>query len=123
MNKKQLDKIQGCILSCYIASFYVNEVLAYKLPEVRHKLRKSLNDSVKEMQVIERKYFDSIDEDEHGEKMNMMLTDNAIAFFDLLMKFDYSDYIQLQQVISAWEKKPKQIEGLSKKILKDEKQI
>ncbi len=119
MNNKKLDKIQGAILSSYIASFYINEVLAYKIPEVRHKAKKSLKDSVKELQRIEQNYFDVIEKDEHGEKMNMMLTDNAMTFLDLLMKFSYSDFVQLQQVVSAWQLKPKQIEGLTKKILKE----
>lgn len=116
LSSKQLDAIQGMILSGFIANHYANEVLTLKVPMVKHKLKKSLNDSVKQLDVIEKNYFDKIEE-EGGEDLQDKITANTMDFMKLLLSLEYSDFVQFQQILQAYKLDPKRIEAVTQDIL------
>jgi hypothetical protein len=119
MTTKQLDTIQGAILSSFVAQHYISEVLKLKLPFVKHQLKKSLKDAYKGLEVIEHQYFDSIDDIDESE-LNHKLTSNTMDFLEMLTKDSYSDFIQFQQMYQAFKIDKEKMEKISHEILTNE---
>lgn len=116
LNSKQIDAIQGTIISSFIANHYINEVLSFKMPMVKHGLKKSLNDSVKQLDVIESNYFDKIEE-AGGEDLHDKITANTMDFLKLLLSLEYSDFVQFQQILQAYKIDRERIELVTQDIL------
>jgi len=115
--KFELENLTGAILSNYIALYY-NEKLKYTR-FYKQELKRKLNISNKELLIHEEREFDLIlDADE---SVTHNVSGKLISFMDLIIRDGFDSHLILSNVITAFNRDPKRLEGIVNKILKDEK--
>jgi hypothetical protein len=110
---KMLEAITGSVISSYVNLHYLESLKRYGL--VKHKTKNLLNNTIKELQKLEQKEFEQI----YGadEKNVHMISSNLIEFFDVVMKDGFTSQMLLQNMVIAYKKDPKSIEGIINKVL------
>jgi hypothetical protein len=115
MRQKDIHQATGAILSSFIALHYLEQVS--HLPIFKHSLKRSLNNSIKELQKVEKQYFDKVGEIDSNEIADK-LSANQMAFISMLLKGKiYHEFTTIQEIVMAYELEPKAIKGISDKIL------
>ena len=115
MTDKDIQQVTGSILMCFIANHYLEEVK--HLPIFKHSLKRSVNNTIKELQVVENKYFDKIDEID-DKQLADKLSANLISFLQVLLKGRlFHDFTTIQEILMAYELEPKKIKDTSDSIL------
>ncbi len=111
LNERDYSNMAMLIVSSFITDFFNDEVkhtLLYKrkLKSVMKMLRSELQSAVK--------LYDNLDMVEQ----NKELTDKIMLIMPLLMKSKTPfDFITKTEILAAWEKDPKRLEGIATKIL------
>lgn len=117
MNDKTLMNLSGAILECFLASFYLNEVKHTKV--FKQSLKLALNNAQKELLLVEKNYFNGIDEIDEGQ-MSDKLVANKMAFIDYLVnRYSYDDFSFIQEILLAYDKNPKEMKKFSDEIIID----
>ena len=119
MNRKDIEKVQGAILSCFEANYFLNECKHTNV--FKNKAKLNLKRTLEDLLEIENRYFneiEKIDEDNLADK----LVSNKLEFFNfLLTKFDYSKFVKMQEISVAFELDEKRLTSISDKILLQKK--
>jgi hypothetical protein len=110
---KMLEAITGSVISSFVSLHYLENLKQYKW--YRHKTKNLLNNTIKELQKLEKKEFDKIYSAD--EKNVHMISNNLIEFFDVVMKDGFTSHMLLQNMVIAYKKDPKSIEGIINKVL------
>lgn len=114
--EKTVHQATGAILCCQMASFYLEEVKHTSI--FKHSLKRSINNTIKELKKVEFDYYDKIDNIDNNE-MADKLSDNLINFINTIMKDKlFIDFCTLQEILIAYYLEPKAIKGISDKIHK-----
>lgn len=113
MKQKMLESITGSVISSYVALHYLETLKSYGI--IKQKEKNLLNKTINSLQEIEKKQFDAIF-NLHEKKVHM-ISSNLITFFDEVMKTGFTDQMLLQNMIIAYKKDPKSIEGIINKVL------
>lgn len=112
---KDIEKVNGAIISCFIANFYLNECDSLKI--FRHTSKKNVSKTKEDLEVIEKKFFDKIDEVDENNNSDKIVS-NHIEFLEwLLNKYSYHDFTKLQEICVAFSLDKTRLTGISDKIL------
>ncbi len=110
---RMLESITGSVISSYVALHYLESLKRYDI--TRQKQKNLLNRIIESLQKTEKIEFDAIFN--LDEKNVHMISSNLIEFFDQIMKTGFTDQMLLQNMIMAYKKDPKSIEGIINKVL------
>ena len=113
LTKKELITVSGGILSSYINNHYLEE--AKHLGVFKHNAKKNLTRTLEDLTKIELQWFDKVynvdDKDIGGTSI-----DNSMAFISKMLKFDFNDFCELQEVVVAYSLNKKRLKSISDKI-------
>lgn len=115
-NEKLTDYLAGAVISSQVTLNFYERLKG--TPFFRHRLKNALNLSIKELIKAERDEYDKLFDAKDDETSN--ITNNLSDVVDLLCKDGLSGFIVIGNIYRAWKKDPKSIEGITKKILRDE---
>lgn len=116
LNKKDLQQATGAILTSFVAMHYLEEVK--HLPIFKQSLKRSVNNTIKELQKVEKDYFDKVDAIDDNEIADK-LSSNLMSFIAMILKDNiFIDFATLQEILMAYNLEPKAIKGISDKIHK-----
>ena len=120
MTTKQLDLVQSAILSAYCTNFLFEELLRQKVPIVKHALKNKLKKTSADFIDFESKFFNDIEKSApEFEEYHHKITSNIFDFLELIIKDGNTNMVQRMQLIFAHQVKPKDLENLAIKILKE----
>lgn len=110
---KQLENLTGAVIFNQLALNY-NETLKYT-KFYKHELKKVLNLSIKELIKIEKKEFDKVYETDpdYTDKVST----NVIMIMEEISKGGFTDMVMLGNMICAYQKDRKSINGIIDKVL------
>ena len=115
MTNKQIEKVQGAILSCFESLHFLQE--CKHLGVFRNKTKLNLKRTFNDLLEIETKYFNEIDKIDDNNLADKLVA-NKLEFIDyMLTKFDYSKYTKMLEVAVAFELNEKRLTSISDKIL------
>lgn len=116
MNESVLQKVSGAIISCFIASQYLESLKDTSI--FKHSLKNKINKCLSELEEIESNYFDKLDL--LDEKTTHQITSNSIEFIEwLLNDFNYHDVQKIKELCFAYSIDSKRVNGITRAILKD----
>jgi hypothetical protein len=116
LTKKELITVSGGILSSYINNHYLEQAkhLGVFKQTAKRNVSRTLDDLVK----IEIDWFDKV-YNVDTKDIGGTLIDNSMSFISKMLKFDFNDFCELQEVIVAYSLNKKRIKNISDKILID----
>lgn len=110
---KMLEALTGSVISSYVALHYLEGLKRYGV--LKQNEKNLLNKVIRMLQKTEKNEFDAIfdidDDNVH------MISSNLITFFDEVMKTGFTSHMLLQNMVLAYKKDPKSIEGIINKVL------
>tara|TARA_R110000822_G_scaffold185215_1_gene324407 strand:- start:6717 stop:7091 length:375 start_codon:yes stop_codon:yes gene_type:complete len=113
LTKKELITVSGGILSSYINNHYLEE--AKHLGVFKHTAKKNLTRTLTDLIKIETQWFDKVynvdEKDIGGTSVN-----NSMSFISKMLKFDFNDFCELQEIIVAYSLDKKRLKSISDKI-------
>jgi hypothetical protein len=113
LTKKELITISGGILSSYINNHYLEE--AKHLGVFKHTAKLNLTRTLQDLTKIETQWFDKVynidDKDIGGTSI-----DNSMSFISKMLKFDFNDFCELQEIVVAYSLNKKRVKNISDKI-------
>jgi len=113
LKKEQLISVSGAILSSYINAHYLEETK--HLGVFKQSAKKNVGNTIKDLTTIELEWFDkvyNIDEKDLGGT----LIDNCLAFISKMLKFNFNDFCELQEIVVAYSLDKKRLKSISDKI-------
>ena len=114
MTNKTLQAVTGSILSCFMALHYLEEVKSTNF--FKGSLKNLLNRVIKELIIVEKKYYDKIDVID-GEDTADKLMSNKLTFIKEMQKeHNYAHLSDLEQIICAYRLDPKALMRVTDKI-------
>ena len=113
MNLTTIEKLTASVISNFIAQHFNNEVRHTSY--YKHNLKKVGNLYAKELEKAELKEFDLLDE-RQPEALHL-ISSNQLEFIEEIVKRPFTEMALLQNIILAYKKEPKRIEGIVNKIL------
>ena len=114
LKEKELELVSGAIVTSYVNMHYLEE--AKKLGVFRQKTKMNVTRTLKDLQDIEEKLFNPID-DIDSKGLGDKLVANNMTFINEMLKFDFNDFSKLQEVFVAFTKDPKRLTSISDRIL------
>ena len=114
LKEKELELVSGAIVTSYVNMHYLEE--ANKLGIFKQKTKMNVNRTLKDLQDIEEKLFNPID-DIDSKGLGDKLVANNMTFIHEMLKFDFNDFSKLQEVFVAFTKDPKRLTSISDRIL------
>jgi len=117
MNKKQIVKVSGAIITSFINLHYLEEVKQLKV--MKQSAKNNLNRTIKDLIHIENTYFNEVEKID-DKNMSDKLVSNNITFVNwLLNEFDFDDFTKFQEVAYSFKLDKYRICSISDKILKE----
>ena len=113
--EKYLDSLTGAVILNQLALNF-NEDLKYT-KFYKHELKKSLNMTIKHLIKAEEKEFDKVFDAEADRTDN--ISQNVLTIIETISKGNFTDMVVVGNILLAYEKNPKAISGIVKKILTD----
>lgn len=109
----QTEKLVASVISNFIAQHFNEELKHTKY--YKRELKNRLNLVQKELVKAEEKEFDLIDSIEP--ELLHQITSNQISFVQHIINRPFTEMALLQNMIMAYRKNPKRVEGIVNKIL------
>jgi hypothetical protein len=113
MNLTTIEKLTASVITNFIAQHFNNEVK--HTTYYKHNLKKVGNLYAKELEKAELKEFDLLDE-RQPDALHL-ISSNQLEFIEEIVKRPFTEMALLQNIIMAYKKEPKRIEGIVNKIL------
>lgn len=107
------EKIVASVISNFIAQHF-NEELKHTI-YYKKELKNRINLVQKELVKAEEKEFDLIDDLEP--ELLHQVSSNQISFIEHIIKRPFTEMAMLQNMIMAYRKNPKRVEGIVNKVL------
>lgn len=115
MTDKDIQQTTGAILTSFVALHYLEEIKHQ--PHIKHSVKNNLNRTIKDLQQIEKQFFDKVDEIDDKEIADK-LSANLMSFIKEIMKGKmFQDFATIQEILMAFSIEPKAIKGISDKVL------
>ena len=115
LEQRRLDALTGSVILNQLALNF-NEELKYT-KFYKQNLKRTLNLAIKELVKAEEKEFDLVYDAE--EKRTSYISENVMHIIMEITRNGFADMVLLGNMMIAYEKNPKAIEGILKKVLTD----
>ena len=114
MTTKTLHSVTGGILSCFMALHYLEEVKNTNF--FSGALKNLLNRVIKELIIVEKKYYDKIDVIDGEETADKLMCNKLTVIKEMQRDHDYARLSDLEQVVCAYRLDPKALMRVTDKI-------
>ena len=118
MTNEQYEASGGAIISSFICTHYLEEVLRLKVPFVKQQAKQQVKRTLKILREVEKHYYDTMD-DKDGQ-FTSQLSDSLQTIIEDMLAQGYTKFNIIGKIIHAYNKNPKAIEGIANKIIKND---
>ena len=115
--EKQVERVNGAIVSTFIAGFYLSECSS--LGVFRQSAKTNVKRTQKDLEVIEKNFYEEIDKVDESDFSSKIIS-NTIEFIEcVLQKYSFNDFLKIQEVCVAYDIDKHRLTSISDRILRE----